>query len=82
MHRFHTPTRKSLLAASIDSFFEIIVVVMRSWSCWWREVKPGVSPLTCVTRNSWERKPRGVKTTESEFSDPIPLPHQILYSYT
>jgi hypothetical protein len=45
-------------------------------------IKPGGWQLTCVTRNSWERKPRGVKTTESEFSHPIPLPQQILYSYS
>jgi hypothetical protein len=46
------------------------------------DIKPGGWQYICVTRNSWERKPRGVKTTESEFSDPIPLAQQILHSYS
>jgi hypothetical protein len=56
-----------------------------AWLAHYRYVqvrKPGASPLTCVTRNSWERKPRGVKTSESEFSDPIPpSPTNLIYLY-
>jgi hypothetical protein len=64
------------------SFSQITRWSRSPWFLDQRSIKPGGSQRTCVTRNSWKSKPRGVKTTESEFSDPITLPQQILYSYT